>query len=79
MNRNFLIGIAREAGCSADAVEKIAGIRLARELWTVLDGEDARRFFSRILELCHAECRRLFPRGRLEAVLVSGEIPYRME
>lgn len=81
MNRDFLIGIAREAGCSPGAVEKIAGIRLARELWTVLEEEDARRFFSRILELCHAECRRLFPRGRLEAVLVSdsGEIPYRME
>lgn len=81
MNREFLIGIAREAGCSVDAVEKIAGIRLARELWTVLGDGDARRFFSRILELCHAECRRLFPRGHLEAVLVSdsGEIPYRME
>lgn len=81
MNRDFLIGIAREAGCSPGAVEKIAGIRLARELWTVLEDEYARRFFSRILELCHAECRRLFPGGRLEAVLVSdsGEIPYRME
>ena len=81
MNRDFLIGTAREAGCSPDAAEKIAGIRLARELWTVLEDGDARRFFSRILELCHAECRRLFPGGRLEAVLVSdsGEIPYRME
>lgn len=81
MNRDFLIGTAREAGCSPGAAEEIAGIRLARELWTVLEDGDARRFFSRILELCHAECRRLFPGGRLEAVLVSdsGEIPYRME
>ena len=36
MNRNFIISMAREAGCGEDVCTRIDGITLARELWDLI-------------------------------------------
>ena len=80
INHDFLVGVARDAGCSEDAVETIRGVRLARELWSGLNEADGHRFFSRITELCHQVCRSIYTAGSLETLLITdtGEIPYRI-
>lgn len=78
LNREFLQSVAREAGCSRKAVDTIASLNLARELWESLSPSDAAQFFPRILNLCHSTCRQIYTptHGALEAILISddGEI-----
>lgn len=59
LNRSFLADVARDAGCSMPALDIISRIVLARELWEALAADDANRFFSRILELCHGVCKKI--------------------
>lgn len=76
MNRDFLATLAREAGCSADAGEKISGLNMARELWADLTPEDAGKFSPHLLSRCKEVCRRYYPEGRLTLHLITdnGEI-----
>ena len=73
MNREFLKGVAAEAGCSSAAVETIDRLTLARELWTALTPEDARRFLSAILSRCQSACATVYPAtaGKLEIILLD--------
>lgn len=61
MNKPFLQDVAEAAGCSPAAAEAIDRLTLARELWTALSPDDARRFFSAILARCHAACTTVYP------------------
>ncbi|MDE6685567.1 MAG: cobalt-precorrin-5B (C(1))-methyltransferase CbiD [Duncaniella sp.] len=83
LNREFLQSVARAAGCSQDAIDTIATLNLARELWESLSPHDAALFFPRLLRLCHDTCRQLYTptHGILESLLISdnGEIPYRIQ
>ncbi|MCM1311551.1 MAG: cobalt-precorrin-5B (C(1))-methyltransferase CbiD [Bacteroides sp.] len=76
MNKDFLIQQAVESGCSLSAINVISEIKLARELWTILDADDSRLFFSRILSKSLEVAASVFPPEYLEIVIVSesGEI-----
>ncbi|MBQ7639461.1 MAG: cobalt-precorrin-5B (C(1))-methyltransferase [Bacteroidales bacterium] len=73
MNREFLKGVAAEAGCSSAVTEAIDRLTLARELWTALSPDDARRFLSAILSRCRAACATVYPAtaGTLEIILLD--------
>ena len=61
MNKPFLKDVAADAGCSPAAAEAIDRLTLARELWKGLSEEDARRFFTAILDRCYAACETVYP------------------
>ena len=73
MNREFLKSVAAEAGCSPAVAEAIARLTLARELWTALSPDDARRFLSAILSRCRTACATVYPAtaGTLEIILLD--------
>jgi len=73
MNRDFLKGLAAEAGCSAEASDRIDRMTLARELWQQLSADDLDRFAHRLLEACRSRCAPLLEEGRLEILLISEE------
>ncbi len=75
LNKEFLKMVAEESGCSEKVKLVIGKLTLARELPLLLTPDDARRFFSALLKMCHSRCAELFS-GRLEAVLIAddGEI-----
>lgn len=75
VNREFLKGLAAEAGCSREAIEAMESFNLARELPSLLSGSDASLFFPELLKRCHRHCAGIFP-NNLEAVLLGddGEI-----
>ncbi|MDR3119343.1 MAG: cobalt-precorrin-5B (C(1))-methyltransferase CbiD [Mediterranea sp.] len=76
MNKTLLTAIARQAGCSDQTIDAIAGITLARELWTILPAEEQSPFFTLLTQRCHAHCAPLLPHGTLTILLVNenGEI-----
>lgn len=76
MNREFLAWVADKAGCGPEAGKIIAGINMAKELWSALSEEDAGLFFPYLLSLCKKVCRDLYPSGELEMMLItdSGRI-----
>lgn len=78
-NRDFLLKVAHEAGCSSKATEAIKAITLARELWTRLTPQDAALFFPLILRLCHDTLTPLYP-SSLTTLLISDSgkiiLPY---
>lgn len=78
MNKVFLKQIAKESGCSSVVENIIEDITLARELWTLLSEEDARKFFPCLLEHCAEHCATLLPKGRLTIMLIDeeGGIPF---
>ena len=61
MNKDFMKEVAAGAGCSPAAAAAIDRLTLARELWTALPEDDARRFFSAILSRCYAACATVYP------------------
>ena len=71
MNKAFLKEVAAGAGCSPAAAEAIDRLTLARELWTGLTPDDARRFFSAILSRCYAVCTTVYPARSAAPVSVS--------
>lgn len=72
MNKEFIIKMALEAGCSAKTVEKITGITLARELWGVIQ-KDEKQFFSDIIKKCHSVCQPLVIGSKLSIILMDDE------
>lgn len=71
MNHQFLHGIAKGCGCSAEALQAIDNAKLARELWSVLSCEDKKRFMPALLRLCYDYCRNVYSSGRLEMMLIE--------
>ena len=73
MNREFLKGVAADAGCSPAAAEVIDRLTLARELWTALTPEDTRRFLGAILARCRTACAAAYPAsaGELQILLLD--------
>lgn len=80
MNRQFLTQVAEEAGCSEIAIDTILHLNMARELWQSLSDDDADHFFPALLRLCKEYCRRLFPHGNLQILLIDdgGIIKYKL-
>lgn len=78
MNVGFIQALARECGCGEATLSAIGGLGLARELWGLLDGDDADRFHTALLARCLGYCKRIY-HGSLEIVLMNdkGEVKYR--
>ena len=73
LNKAFLQQIAQEADCKETSIEKISGLTLARELWTMLPEEDMKKLATVILRHCHEHCAPLLPDGTLDILLISDE------
>ena len=73
MNKDFLKEVAEAAGCSPAAAAVIDRMTLARELWTALDEEDARRFFPALRDCCLRVCSSVYPPASGELTLLLVE------
>lgn len=71
MNKDFLLSMAKNAGCSPGACDTIKSMVLARELWTLMLKSDADLFFPKLLEMCLQHCRKAYPHGKITIMLVS--------
>lgn len=78
MNKAFLKGLAGEAGCQPESVQKIDSLTLARELWELFSEAEQQRFFPLLLQKCREHCAPLLPDGKLSILLISesGEIAF---
>ncbi|MDE6787027.1 MAG: cobalt-precorrin-5B (C(1))-methyltransferase CbiD, partial [Muribaculaceae bacterium] len=72
VNREFLMSLAEECGCSTDSKEVMANLSLARELPSLLSEADAECFFPELLRRCHLHCSEIF-KGKLDAVLIADD------
>ena len=72
INREFLMSLAEECGCSIDSKEIMANLSLARELPSLLSEADAECFFPELLRRCHLHCSEIF-KGILDAVLIADD------
>lgn len=73
MNRNFIISMAREAGCSKDVCTRIDGITLARELWDLIPASLLPTFAQTVIDHCYHHCAPLLPHGELTILLISED------
>jgi cobalt-precorrin-5B (C1)-methyltransferase len=72
MNKDFLIQVAQEAGCTTTTIEAIHSITMARQLWDIIP-ESEQAFFSLIIKRCYDVCRPLFVNGNMEILLIGEE------
>ena len=72
VNKGFLKRLAKDAGCSDEALKAIDSFNLARELPSLLSDADASCLFPALLKQCHEHCADIFP-NILDAVLLSDD------
>ena len=72
INREFLMSLAEECGCSIESKEIMANLSLARELPSLLSEADAECFFPELLRRCHLHCSEIF-KGILDTVLIADD------
>lgn len=73
MNRDFIISMAREAGCGEDVYTRINGITLARELWDLIPASLLPTFTQTVIDHCYHHCAPLLPHGELTILLISED------
>lgn len=73
MNKQFLIELAKECGCSQKAFNVISDMTLARELWTSLSKPDASLFFPALLNECMKHCSALLTDTELTLMLIDED------
>lgn len=73
MNKQFLIELAKECGCSQEAFNVISDMTLARELWTSLSKPDASLFFPALLNECMKHCSALLTDTELTLMLIDED------
>lgn len=75
MNKEFLLDLARDAGCKPSTIQAIANINMARQLWEIIPTAE-HAFFVRLLQRCREVCQPLFAEGRLQLFLIgeNGEV-----
>lgn len=71
MNRDFIISMARKAGCGEDVCTRIDGITLARELWDLIPASLLPTFAQTVIDHCYHHCAPLLPHGELTILLIS--------
>lgn len=71
MNRNFLLNLAQEAGCSAEACNLISQMNLARQVLSDLNKEDSEKMSAAILNHCYQVCKALIPNAHFDIHLVK--------
>lgn len=72
MNKDFILSIAREAGCPHQVLADIEEITLARELWSVIPEKHA-DFFQLIKKRCYETTAPLLSGGELTLYLITDE------
>lgn len=72
VNHGFLQTLAREAGCSDEALLALGRMSLAREIWT-LPEPDLSLMLRAVHERCLAVCRAAFAEGSLNLLLISED------
>lgn len=75
MNKTFIQSIAKEARCSANTIEGIGKITLARELWQLIPSGE-KSFFELLLQHCRDVCHPLLPNTTLNLLLLDDEGKY---
>ena len=73
LNKDFLLQMAHEAGCSESSIQQINTITMARELWSILPQEEMKILARVILRHCYQHCAPLLPDGSLDILLISDE------
>lgn len=78
LDKNFLISVAKESGCSEKSENIIRELVLARSLWEKLSESDSNKFFPLLLKKAYMTCRNVYPRYSLTLLLImeDGSIPY---
>lgn len=70
MNKDFLISIANEVGCSQNTIDSIATMTLARQLWDIIPQTEI-KFFDILLQKCYNTTAFLLPKGELNILLID--------
>lgn len=73
MNRDFIISMAREAGCGENVCTRIDSITLARELWDLIPASLLPTFAQTVIDHCYHHCAPLLPHGELTILLISED------
>lgn len=73
MNKQFLIELAKQCGCSQETFNVISDMTLARELWTSLSDSDASLFFPALLNECMKHCSALLTYTELTIMLIDED------
>ena len=66
IDRDFLAGIAHDIGMDKTTINRIQAITLARQLWEFMPTT----FFDTITQLCYTHCRKVYPQGQLQILLL---------
>lgn len=70
MNKDFLVSIANEVGCSQNTIDSIATMTLARQLWDIIPQSEI-KFFDILLQKCYNTTAFLLPKGELNILLID--------
>ncbi|MDO4163692.1 MAG: cobalt-precorrin-5B (C(1))-methyltransferase CbiD [Bacteroides sp.] len=73
MNKDFVLQLARQVGCSETTLSAIGHITLARELWTILSSEETVAFCHCLTAQCWRHCAPLLPHGELTILMITEE------
>lgn len=73
MNKEFIMQMVRESGCSLSTVKAAGNITLARELWDIIPSDELLPFCHCLMAHCLQHCGRLFPTERLCILLITEE------
>ena len=73
MDKDFIIGMMREAGMTDDVVEHAKEMTLARELWDILPENKLQDFCNVLINNCLNHCRPLLPNGKLNVLLIAED------
>ncbi len=69
MDRDFILSLAIQAGCSTTQIEQIKAITTARQLWDILPPKHP--FFNIVVQNCYTHTKPLLPNGKLEIILIE--------
>ena len=72
MNKEFLMDIARQSGCSDNTIQSISEMTMARQLWEIIPEKES-AFFRSIIRKCYQVCSPFLPDGELVIFLISDD------
>lgn len=73
MNKDFILEIAQQAGCTESTFTAISQMNLARELWEFIPPGKIECFCKQLIEHCQRYCRPLLPDGELTILLITED------
>lgn len=71
MDKDFVFGMLREAGCDEAAIDSMKDITLARELWDRVPEHLLQSFADTVISHCRAVCQPAAPSCRLDILLID--------